>query len=231
MGMNPKTSEIRLSGRRSIIADRMMKSLRESAQLSFHTEADATRLTKVRQQAKARGLSLGYEDLVIRAICAVLKNHRSLNSTVEAQTAQMSDAVHVSVAIAIEKGLVAPTIFDAHRKSLAELAATRLDLVARAKENTLAVREMSGGTITISNLGLTRVRFFTPILNPPQVAILGIGQIAQRPWVDDFGELCVRPVLALSLTVDHRFIDGEPAGAFLSELATTIEGGTAFADD
>jgi pyruvate dehydrogenase E2 component (dihydrolipoamide acetyltransferase) len=209
---------------RLMIAERLQKSLHESAQITFHTELDATHLLDARSQCRARGEPIGFEDLVILELCSTLKRHPNLNATTSDRTAHISPAVHVSVAIAIRQGLVAPTIFDADKKSLAEISAQRSDLIERAKQNKLAVKEMSGGTITISNLGQTRVRFFTPILNPPQVAILGVGQIAQRPWVDQENSLCVRPILGLSLTVDHRFIDGEPAGAFLGDLVNALEG-------
>ena len=105
-----------------------------------------------------------------------------------------------------------------------EIASKREDLVARAKINKLSIQELTAGTISISNLGLTRVRHFTPILNYPQMAIIGLGQIARRPWVATDGEtLTVRPVMGLSLTVDHRAIDGAPAGDFLSALAKKLE--------
>ena len=130
----------------------------------------------------------------------------------------------MSVAIALPNGLVAPAIFDVHAMSVPEIAAARQDLIARARAAKLTVRELTGGTFTVSNLGASRVRFFTPILNYPQVAIVGLGQIAQRPWVCDDGTVAARPVIALSLTSDHRFIDGEPSAAFLTTLCRLIEG-------
>ncbi len=201
----------------------MRRSLHETAQLSFHAESEATQLIEVRRRAKALGISIGIEDIIILALCTTIKAFPHFNATIDGNVARISARTHVSVAIGLPKGLVAPTIFDANRLTVEEIAVTRSSLVTRARNGQLNVKEMSGGTITISNLGTTAVRFFTPILNPPQVAILGIAQIAPRPWVDGVGQVCVRPVLGLSLTVDHRFIDGEPAGAFLSKLIHELE--------
>jgi len=215
--------EIRLSGLRGTIAERMRRSLHETAQLSFHAESEATRLIEVRRHAKAAGKSIGVEDIIISVLCITLKSFPRFNATIDGNVARISTSAHVSVAIGLPNGLVAPTIFDADTLTIEDIAARRSDLIARARNGQLNVREMSGGTITISNLGATAVRFFTPILNTPQVAILGIAQIASRPWIDSLDQVCVRPVLGLSLTVDHRFIDGEPAGAFLSKLVHELE--------
>lgn len=206
--MNPLT----LTGIRGVIARRMQESLATTAQLSFFADADARALTEARQWWKDAGMRIGYEDLVIAALARVLPafplfNAHEVDGAIEPQA-----AINVGVAIAIPGGLVVPCLFDCAAKSLPEIAAERASLVERAPINKLTVREMSGGTISISNLGLTRVRHFTPILNRPQTAILGLGRIGREG------------LMGLSLTVDHRAIDGQPAGAFLTALCEALEG-------
>lgn len=210
------------TGVRGVIARRMAESLATTAQLSFFADADATALVEARAAWQAAGHKVGYEDLLIAILARVVPDHPLLNALETEAGVVPQAAVHVGVAIALSGSLVVPAVFDAQARTVPEIAAARASLVERAPVNRLTVREMSGATISISNLGLTRVRHFTPILNRPQTAILGLGQIAPRPWVVD-GAVVARPVLGLSLTVDHRAIDGAPAGAFLSDLAAAIE--------
>lgn len=212
-----------LRGMRKMIADKMHASLQQTAQLSYHIEVDASQLLSARAQLKQRGSQAGFEDLIIVALCKALLKFPQFNATINDNTADIRDDVDVSVAIALENGLVAPTIFRANHQSVDELCANRRDLVARAKIGKLTVDEMTKGSITISNLGITRVRYFTPIINSPQMAIIGLGQIAKRPWVDEHDQLVVRSTMGVSLTTDHRFIDGGPAGEFLTELASALE--------
>lgn len=214
---------LKLAGIRGMIARKMLESVQTTAQLSFFADVDASALVGARAAWKAAGARVGYEDLIVAALARVLPAFPLFNALEADGVVTPSAEINVGVAIALPDALVAPAIFDCGGKSLPEIAAARADLIERAPRNKLTVREMSGGTINISNLGLTRVRHFTPILNRPMTAIVGLGQIADRPWVVD-GALVVRPVLGLSLTVDHRVIDGAPAGEFLTALAEAIEG-------
>ena len=152
-----------------------------------------------------------------------MKRFPGLNATLTgAEITQRAD-INVAVAVALPGDLlVAPAIFNAGNLSLAERVAARRDLVDRSKINKLTVKEMTGGTFTITNIGLSRVRHFTPILSIPQVAILGVGETALRPWVVD-GAIVPRPIMGLSLTFDHRAVNGAPAGDFLTDLCKTIE--------
>ncbi len=202
---------LRLAGIRGVIARRMQESLASTAQLSFFADADARPLLAAREAWKAAGHRVGIEDLVILALARTLADHPRLNAIETDGEIVPQERVHVSVAIAVPDALVAPCVFDCQRKSLLEIAAERRSLVERAPANRLSVSEMSGGTFTLTNLGQTRVRHFTPILNRPQVAILGLGRISPA------GEM------GLSLTVDHRAVDGWPAGRFLSDLAERLE--------
>ncbi|HYW27448.1 MAG TPA: 2-oxo acid dehydrogenase subunit E2, partial [Terriglobales bacterium] len=130
-------------------------------------------------------------------------------------------AVHMGFAVALEDGLIVPVIRDAHRRSLVEIARDRVELTERAVAGRIGLDEIQGGTFTITNLGAFGADAFTPIVNPPQCAILGVGRIAERPWVVD-GEIAVRPSVWLSVTFDHRLVDGAPAARFLEALASRL---------
>jgi len=215
---------VRLAGVRGMIAQKMHESLAKTAQLSFFCDIDASALVAARAAWKANDFKIGYEDLIIKGLANVLGRFPLFNALESAAGIEAVSEIHVSCAIALPGALVAPAIFDVASRTVAEIAQAREDLMARAKTNKLTVREMTGGTITVSNLGLTRIEHFTPILNHPQQAIIGLGRIAPRPWVAEDGtSLVVRPVMGLSLTVDHRVIDGAPAGDFLSALAVEME--------
>jgi pyruvate dehydrogenase E2 component (dihydrolipoamide acetyltransferase) len=213
---------LRFTGVRGVIARRMAESLATTAQLSFFTDTNATKLVEARKSWAEAGHKVGYEDLIIATLARILPAHPLMNALETEEGVIPQPGIHVGVAIALPGSLVVPAIFDCQAKSVPEIAEARASLVERAPKNKLTVREMSGATISLSNLGLTRVRHFTPILNRPQTAIIGLGQIADRPWVVD-GAVIPRPVLGLSLTVDHRAIDGAPAGAFITDLATALE--------
>ena len=221
--------DITLKGMRKMIADKMFNSLQETAQLSYHIDVDATELISARQHFKAQSQKVGYEDLLTVAVCKALESHPQFNSLIDGSTAIAQENVHMSVAVALENGLVAPTVFDANTKSPVELCEARTELVQRARTNKLTVPELTKGTFTLSNLGITRVRYFTPIINSPQMAIIGIGQIDRQPRVDNQDNIVIKPMMGLSLTTDHRFIDGGPAGDFMTELAKIIEDPETFA--
>jgi pyruvate dehydrogenase E2 component (dihydrolipoamide acetyltransferase) len=203
---------LKFTGIRGVIARRMLESVQTTAQLSFFADADASALTEARKWWKDAGQKVGYEDLVIAALARILPDFPLFNAH-EIDGAVVPQAeINVGVAIGLPGALVVPCVFDCAAKSLPEIAAERASLVERAPINKLTVKEMSGGTISISNLGLTRVRHFTPVLNRPQTAIIGLGRIGRDG------------MMGLSLTVDHRAIDGQPAGAFLTALCEALEG-------
>ena len=217
------TRRVRIGGVRRFIADRMRESLAEAAQLSFHAEADATALLRCRAEWKAAGSPVGIEDVLIMVLARALAAQPDLNGTVEKDEILVSDAVHIAIAIAATDGLKTPVIRDAGAKSAEAIAVERRDLVARAQARKLQVSEMKGGTATISNLGMTRVQHFTPILNSGQMVLLGIGCMTPRLALDDVGAVFERQMLGLSLTVDHRVVDGEPAGRLLTQICRGIE--------
>ncbi len=214
---------IRLTAMRGMIAGKMLESLSTTAQLTHLGECDTTGLAAMKARLMTEGLKASVEDLIVEAVVEALRLHPGLNGHLQNNEIQLKSAINVAVAVALPGDLlVAPAIFDAGTKSLAERVIARRDLVDRAKINKLTVKEMTGGTFTISNIGLTRVRHFTPILNIPQIAILGVGETALRPWVVN-GRVEPRPIMGLSLTFDHRAVNGAPAAEFLTTLMNTIE--------
>ena len=223
MSSEPENDAIRLTAVRRMIAEKMHSSLQTSAQLSYHADVDATTLVHARAAWRERGIGVGYDDLLAKVIADVVPKHPQFNAIIDGDEAKFEARVHVSVAIALPGALVAPAIFDVQQKSIPEILTARQDLIERARLAKLTIAELTGGTITLSNLGQSRVRHFTPILNAPQMAILGFGQIAPRPWVDVAGQLCVRPVMGVSLTTDHRFVDGEPSAQFLTDVCERLE--------
>ncbi len=223
-GTTAGTRAIPLRGARAMIADKMAASLRDAAQLTHHARADMTALLAAKAELAGDGLKVSVEDLLMAALVGALKRHPDLNGVLRDREIRLSERVDLCVAIALPGNLLAaPAIFGADAMPLADLSAARRDLAARARTNKLSVAEMTGGTFTISNLGLSRVEQFTPILNAPQIAILGVGRIVETA-VPAEGGVAFRPFCGLSLTFDHRAVDGAPAAEFLTDLCARIEG-------
>jgi pyruvate dehydrogenase E2 component (dihydrolipoamide acetyltransferase) len=169
----------------------------------------------------ATGIRLTYTDLLVKEVAELLADHPLLNATLTERGIVCPPAVHMGVAVALEDGLIVPVIRDAGGRSLADLARDRVDLAARAQAGTLTMDEVEGGTFTISNLGSFGADAFTPIVNPPQCAILGVGRIVDKPVAVD-GLVQIRPTMWLSLTFDHRIVDGAPAARFLQQLGDRL---------
>jgi len=213
-----------LKGIRGMIADRMVESLRTAAQLTHHGSADASGLLAEKARLAEASTKASVEDLLMLAVVRALKKNPDANGRVEGREVKVSDAIDLSVAIALPGNLlVAPAIFNAGELDVSALRAARQDLATRAKANKLSVTEMTGGTFTVSNLGLTRVEHFTPIINAPQICILGIGRMTDRAVRSQDGGIELRPHVGLSLTFDHRALDGAPAGDLVTTICTEIE--------
>jgi pyruvate dehydrogenase E2 component (dihydrolipoamide acetyltransferase) len=216
---------IPLTGRRKVIAQRMTASLTTAAQLTVMREVDAGALVQARQALVARAAELGvrvsYDAILAKALAAALKEQPILNAVIEGEEILVLDEVHVGVATATPAGLVVPVVHDADTLSLVAVARAIEEFAARAAGGKLLPDEMTGGTVTITNIGLFGIDSFTPILNPPESAILGVGRIAPRPVVSD-GGLFIRPTVHLSLTWDHRVADGAEAGLLVKRVAELI---------
>jgi pyruvate dehydrogenase E2 component (dihydrolipoamide acetyltransferase) len=190
------------------------------AQLTLHTAADVTELVAYREQHKAAGIT--YTDLLLRACALALPRHPRLNARLAGDQIHVLPEVHLGLAVALEEGLVVPVIRQALRLSLAELARARARLADRARAGQLTADEMSGSTFTVTNLGMFDIDAFTPIINPPEAAILGVGRIVEKVVIRH-GKIAQRAMLTLSLTIDHRLVDGAPAAAFLQEVKYLLE--------
>jgi pyruvate/2-oxoglutarate dehydrogenase complex dihydrolipoamide acyltransferase (E2) component len=211
-------------GMRRTIADNLVASLQTGAQLTVFSEADMTDLAAFRQQ-----LSLDYPDsritfvdMLVKILGSVLKEFPVLNSAVVGDEIICWDEYHIGVAVALDEGLVVPVVRDADKKSLVAVSREIKRLSKKARQNELEPSAYQGGTFTISSGGKVETDFMTPIINPPQNAILGIGKIGARPSVYH-GQLAIRTMTYLCLTHDHRVIDGVPASMFLGRLKEIIE--------
>ncbi|NPV09524.1 MAG: 2-oxo acid dehydrogenase subunit E2 [Anaerolineae bacterium] len=224
----PKPEEERqpLTGVRALIAERMVASVHTTAAYTLTTEADATALVAWRERLKARARAgervPTYNDLLVRLLARALVEYPDLNAHLEGDEIVRSGSVNVGLAVDTERGLVVPVLRDAQRLTLSEIAEGSAELVAKARAGQLTPDDMSGGTFTISNLGMFEIDVFTPIINVPEVAILGVGRIAERPMVHQ-GAIVARPTVVLSLTADHRLVDGAPGARFLQRVKQLVE--------
>ncbi len=209
-----------LRGVRKTIAERMWKSLQSTAQLTITTEADVTPLAARRRRLQAE-FPVTYTDLIVEAVAAALRAHPRLRVTVDGDAVQQHDEIHIGIAVALDEGLIVPVLRNADRMPLRQLAERARILADDARGGRLGVDDVSGGVFTITNLGMYDIDAFTPILHQPQVAILGIGRIVEKPAVFE-GQVAIRSLMTLSLTFDHRIVDGAPAAAFLRDVARRL---------
>ncbi|MGE4477238.1 MAG: 2-oxo acid dehydrogenase subunit E2 [Stutzerimonas sp.] len=217
-----------LKGMRKMIAAKMLESLQTTAQLTHHAECRLDALKARRAELKAEGSAVSVQDLLLLKVIETLKAHPGLNATLDGEVIEHHAAVHLGLAIPLPGDLlVAPALFDADRLDGESLYQARKALADKALAGKLSVKELTGATFTVSNLGLSRVHHFTPVLNPPQVAILGVGGIQRRLELGPSGELVEVEWMGLSLTFDHRAVNGAPAADFLDDLCRRIEGDAA----
>ena len=215
-GAKPQLRTVPMRGMRRTIAARMHQSLRDTAQLTITTEADVTAATELRARL-TREFDFTYTDLLIHAVARALGRHPRMNSRLSEEAILLLAEVNVGMAVALDEGLIVPVIANADRKSLREIAAATRDLGERARAGQLKLEDVSGGTFSITNLGNFGIDAFTPILNTGETGILGVGRIVEKPAVYR-GEIARRSMLTLSLTFDHRVIDGAPAANFLQSV-------------
>jgi pyruvate dehydrogenase E2 component (dihydrolipoamide acetyltransferase) len=211
-------------GMRRTIADNLVASLQSGAQLTVVSETDFTELADFRREflLDHGGDKISFVDMLVKLLASVLKEFPIINSTVMGDEIICWGEYHIGVAVAIEDGLVVPVVRNADQKSLAAVSREVKMLAKKARNNQLEPKHYQGGTFTLSSGGPVDVDFMTPIINPPQNAILGIGKIGPRPTVYG-GKLVIRTLTHLCLTHDHRVIDGVPAAMFLGRLKQIIE--------
>ncbi len=215
-----------LRGIRKTIAERMYKSLRDSAQLTMDMETAMDEAVKLRQALLAEwqdeGIRVTYTDLVLTAVAKALVKHPAMNAALVDDAIMRYQGVGLGVAVALDEGLIVPVVSNAHTLSLKQIAVASANLAGRARDGALTVDDVEGGTFTVTSLGMYGVDTFTPILNPPQAGILGVGRIYDGlRWQD---ETPVRTaMLRLSLTWDHRVLDGAPAAEFLASVRDYLQ--------
>lgn len=230
---------VTMSRLRKVIAARMVESLQVSAQLTTVIEVDVTKIARLRDRSKAtfearEGVKLSFLPFFAVATCEALKQHPVLNSSVEGDQIIYHGAEHLGVAVDTERGLLVPVIHNAGDLNMGGVARKIADLAARTRDNKVTPDELGGGTFTLTNTGSRGALFDTPIINQPQVAILGLGAVVKRPMVvkgEDGGEtIAIRSMVYLGLSYDHRVVDGADAARFLVTLKERLEGGAFEAD-
>ena len=205
----------------------MHASLHNTAQLTMFAEADATEMVRFRDvvreaHKKDESVKISFNDIIILAVSRALKRHPIMNSTLVGDEILLHDNVNMGVAVALPAGLIVPVIRDADQKGLLEIAREARQLAAKARQGTLTVDEVTGGTFTISNVSMFQVDGVTPILKSPETGILGIGRIKAKPAVYN-GEIAIRSMMFVSLTFDHQVADGAPASEFLETVVHYLE--------
>lgn len=214
----PKVKEIiELSSFQKTSAGRVATSFRTAPHSTVAMEVDISSAAELHER-----LNVSYTTIIVKAVAKALSEMPTINSSLEGERLKIFEDVNVGVAVATEKGLVVPVIRNVDKKTLKEIDAAVVELTEKARQARLSREEVSGGTFTVTNLGMYGVDFFIPIINPPEAAILAAGRISEKPVVLD-GKVEVRPMMTISLAYDHRIVDGVPAAQFLRNVKEKIE--------
>lgn len=214
-----------LSNMRKVIGKRMQANKQIAPHVTITTEVNVDKTIALRNKLNAKNLEarFSYTDILIKMSATALINYPVMNSSITEDSFIIHDRVNIGVAVALDEGLIVPVIRDADRKGLKAISAETKELIAKARENTLSPDEMSGATFTISNLGNYDVDGFTPVINLPEAAILGVGRIVRKPIVNENDEIVPASMMVLSLSFDHRVVDGATAAEFLKKLKGYLE--------
>jgi pyruvate dehydrogenase E2 component (dihydrolipoamide acetyltransferase) len=217
----PEDRRVPLTTMRKIIGERMSESAQTAPTVNFTISVDMTNLKALREELKSER-SITYTDLIVKVTSLLLLEHPYLNSSLDGEEIIFRNYVNMGVAVALEDGLLVPVVKNAHMKKLGVISDEIKDLSYRAKTNQLLTDEIEGGTFTITNIGMFGIESFTPIINQPESAILGVNAIIDTPVVIG-GCVCTKPIMKLSLTADHRTVDGAVAAMFLARLKEMLE--------
>ncbi|NIS79744.1 MAG: 2-oxo acid dehydrogenase subunit E2 [Anaerolineales bacterium] len=217
-----------LTGMRRIIAERMSQSFQSAPHISFTLHADVTQAEALRSKANQRlskrgGPKVSLTAILVRVVAWALTEHPWMNASLQEDGIHLLPNVHIGVATALEEGLIVPVVRDADRKGLAQITEELNDLTNRAREGELVPDEVIGGSFTISNLGMFGIEDFTAILNPPETGILAVGTIVRQPIALESDEIVIRPRISLTLSADHRVVDGVVGARFLADVKAAIE--------
>ncbi len=216
------SESIAIEGVRRVIFDNMYQSISQSAQLTLHTEASAEALIALRDYLKRGEKTLSYNAILIKISAMALRLHPRINASVEGERVRVWKQIHIGLAMEADTALIVPVIRNPDIKTIGEIDEEVTDLVYRTKQDRLSVDDLANGTFTITNLGFADIDYFTPIIRPPESAILGLGRIIEKPVVKD-EQVMPEARIGLSLTFDHRIIDGAPAARFLKTIKDMIE--------
>ena len=220
--LNSPLELIPMAGVRAITAERMGRSHSEVARVTLTAQADATALVALRETLARDAIQVSYNDLMIYVAARALREHRRLNASLQGEQIAVWQRIHIGLAVDTPRGLLVPVVHDADRYSLADLADRTRELIERAQAGRSTPQDLSGGTFTVTNLGMFGIDAFTPIINLPESAILGVGRISRQPVL--VGDRVVgRHMVWLSLAFDHRLVDGAPAARCLQRIVQLIE--------
>jgi pyruvate dehydrogenase E2 component (dihydrolipoamide acetyltransferase) len=205
----------------------MSESTRTIPHFFLSVEADMTGTLQLRDRllgevGKKAGVRLSITDILVKITALALRDHPIINSRIEGEGIRLVEEVNIGVAMAVEDGLIVPVIHGADRKSITEIASALRDLTEKARSNTLSVGEVTAGTFTLSNLGMFGIDTFNAIINPPQCSILGVGRTVEKP-VAEGGRVGIKPMAWLTLSADHRIVDGATAAKFLGRVKELLE--------
>ena len=213
---------IPIKGARKAIFDNMWRSLSQSAQLTLHSDASAAAIIALRKKISEFQKDVSYNAIFIKIVAAALRLHPVINASVDGNFIKVWKQINIGLAMEKQDSLIVPVIREPDKKSIVKIDDEISSLIEKARQNALTPDDFVNGTFTVSNLGFTSIDYFTPIIRPPESAILGIGRIVEKPCVKH-GQVVAEPRLGLSLTFDHRIIDGAPAARFLNTITQLIE--------
>jgi pyruvate dehydrogenase E2 component (dihydrolipoamide acetyltransferase) len=224
----PAAEVVPLAGMRRTIAERMTSSYRTAPHITLGIDVDVTAFEEARDRLNVRAQADGetrvsITALLVKAVAWALERHPWLNSTLRDEEIHLLPEINVGVAVALEAGLIVPVVKQADRKSVGQIAAEVEELVERARQDRLRPSDVAGGTFTVSNLGPFGIDEFTAIINPPEAAILAVGAVRPRLVPDGEGGAMARPTMHVTLSADHRIVDGATAARFLSDLREGLE--------
>ncbi len=214
-----------LSNMRKVIGKRMQASKQNAPHVTLTTEVNVDKTVALRSKLNAKNADVrfSYTDILVKMAATALRNHPIINSSITDDSIIIHDRINVGVAVALDEGLIVPVVRDADRKGLKAIKAETKDLISKARSNTLSPDEMSGATFTISNLGGYDIDGFTPVINLPECCILGVGRIVRKPVINENDEIVPASMMVLSLSFDHRIVDGATAAEFLKDIKSYLE--------
>ena len=221
--------EVPLTPMRRVVARRLTESMQSAPHFYLTVRVDVTRLLELRAElnrqlaAGGQDVKVSVNDLIVKACAGLLAGNRELNVSFGGDKLVVHKRVHIGIAVAVDGGLLVPVVRDADRKTLTELATEAGELTGRARAGKLGGDDMGGGTFTVSNLGMLGIEQFTAVINPPEAAILAVGAAGPEPLVTADGQIEVRQVLRMTLSIDHRAVDGATGARFLSQLKDVLE--------